>query len=186
MVGDIENLHYVVGLTGKEYSAILDLDDFNSIKDLTRVKLGLTIKGLKIFRDESGLLTNALKEYNQNKLDELNEIKDAENTIKNTSTIEYFKKVAEILREHNIDSQGFCEYLRSLIEKEEIEIEKIWKEVKQDQEKRYSRCLLFEYNSNTYLLDSVDKTIEKVNKEGLDKEIFVFNPEENEYPYYGG
>lgn len=44
MFGDKENLHYVVGLTGEEYSVILDLDDFNNIKDLTRVKLGLKLK----------------------------------------------------------------------------------------------------------------------------------------------
>ena len=54
MLGDKENLHYVVGLTGPEYSVILDLDDFNSIKDLTRLKLGLTIKGIRILRDNSG------------------------------------------------------------------------------------------------------------------------------------
>ena len=54
MLGLKDNTHYVVGLTGKEYSVVLDLDDFNSIKDLTRVKLGLTIKGIKILRDETG------------------------------------------------------------------------------------------------------------------------------------
>ena len=32
MLGDKENLHYVVGLTGNEYSIILDPDDFNNIK----------------------------------------------------------------------------------------------------------------------------------------------------------
>ena len=52
MVGDTDNLHYVVGLTGNEYSVILDLDDFNNLKDLTRLKLGLTIKGIKILRDK--------------------------------------------------------------------------------------------------------------------------------------
>lgn len=40
---DIENTHYVVGLTGNNYSVILDQDDFNGIKDLTRLKMGLTI-----------------------------------------------------------------------------------------------------------------------------------------------
>ena len=52
MVGDKENLHYVVGLTGEKYSIILDLDNFNNIKDLTRLKLGLTITGINILRDK--------------------------------------------------------------------------------------------------------------------------------------
>ena len=39
MLGDKENTHYVVGLTGKDYSIILDQDDFNSIKDLTRLNI---------------------------------------------------------------------------------------------------------------------------------------------------
>lgn len=53
MVGLKDNTHYVVGLTGKDYSAILDLDDFNRIKDLTRLKMGLTIEGINILRDDS-------------------------------------------------------------------------------------------------------------------------------------
>ena len=48
MLGDIDNTHYVVALTGKKYSIILDQDDFNGIKDLTRLKMGLTIKGIHI------------------------------------------------------------------------------------------------------------------------------------------
>lgn len=64
MLGDKENLHYVVGLTGPEYSVILDLDDFNSIKDLTRLKLGLTIKGIRILRDNSGKFKDAINKFN--------------------------------------------------------------------------------------------------------------------------
>ena len=79
MIGDIENLHYVVGLTGKEYSIILDLDDFNSIKDLTRLKLGLTIKGIRILRDESGKFKNAVEKFNEDRPEELLEIKKAKN-----------------------------------------------------------------------------------------------------------
>ena len=63
MLGDKENLHYVVGLTGPEYSVILDLDDFNSIKDLTRLKLGLTIKGIRILRDNSGKFKDAINKF---------------------------------------------------------------------------------------------------------------------------
>ena len=94
--------------------------------------------------------------------------------------------VINILKSYNIDSQGFLEYMRSKIEAEKIDIEKIWKEVKGNVEKRYVRCLIFNFDSKTYLLDSIDKTLSVIDKEKLDKKTFVFNPEENYYPYYGG
>ncbi len=186
MVGDKENLHYVVGLTGEECSIILDLDDFNSIKDLTRLKLGLTIKGIKILRDNFRKFQNALDKFNKDRPIELKEVEDAKRDLKDKDTIKYFNRIIEILNKYNIDSQGFCEYMRSIIENEEIEIEKIWKEVKESSEKRYSRCLFFNYDSKTYLLDSVDKTLNPINLQNLDKKIFILNPEENEYPYFGG
>ena len=76
--------------------------------------------------------------------------------------------------------------MRAIIESEGIEIEKIWKEVKNVEEKRYVRCLIFNFNSKDYLLDSLDKTLKVIDKEKLDKKIFVFKPEENYYSYYGG
>lgn len=186
MVGDKENLHYVVGLTGNEYSILLDLDDFNSIKDLTRLKLGLTIKGIKILRDNSGKFQKAIDKFNKDRLNELVEVEKIQEELKEKDTIKYFNSIIEILKSYNIDSQGFMEYMRSKIEQEGIEIEKIWKEVKGGNEKRYVRCLIFNFNSITYLLDSVDQTLTQINKENLDKKIFIFNPQENEYPYYGG
>lgn len=182
MVGDKENLHYVVGLTGKDYSLLLDQDDFNSIKDLSRLKLGLTLKGIKILRDDTRKFQKAIDNFNKNRLNELAEVEN----IEEKDTIKYLKSIVEILRNHNIDSQGFMEYMRSKIEQEEIEIEKIWKEIKGGPEKRYVRCLTFKFNSNEYLLDSVEQTLTQINKEDLDKNIFVFNPEDNYYPYYGG
>ena len=66
MLGDKENLHYVVGLTGEKYSIILDVDDFNKIKDLTRLKLGLTINGIKILRDENGVFQKSIDKFTKN------------------------------------------------------------------------------------------------------------------------
>lgn len=186
MLGDRENLHYVVGLSGEEYSAILDLDDFNNIKDLTRLKLGLSIKGIRILRDNFGKFKKALDDFNNNRLEELPEILEAKNTLEGKDNIGYFNKVLEILNFYNLDSQGFFEYMRAIIESEGIEIEKIWKEVKDVEEKRYVRCLIFNFNSKDYLLDSLDKTLKVIDKEKLDKKIFVFKPEENYYSYYGG
>ena len=186
MLGDRENLHYVVGLTGKEYSIILDLDDFNNIKDLTRLKLGLTTNGIKIIRDGSGKFKKAVDKFNNGKIKELVEVEEAKQNLKNKDIIKYFKRIVEILNSYNIDSQGFCEYMRSIIEHEGIEIEKIWKEIKDDTEKRYERCLLFNFGSKNYLLDSVNKTLNPINIDELDKNVFIFKPEENQYLYFGG
>ena len=186
MLGDKENLHYVVGLTGNEYSIILDPDDFNNIKDLTRLKLGLAINGIKILRDNSGKFQKAVDKFNQDKKNELPEVEKTRENLKDGNFIEYFKSVVEILKSYNIDSQGFYEYRKSIVEQEEIETEKVWKKINGDNEKRYARCSIFNLDSKTYLLDSVDKTLSIINNENLDKDTFVFNPEENEYPYYGG
>ena len=186
MVGDKENLHYVVGLTGNEYSILLDLDDFNSLKDLTRLKLGLTIKGIKVLRDDSGKFQKAIDKFNKGKLHELVEVEEIKEKYRGKDTIKYFNSIINILKDYNIDAQGFFEYMRAIVEHEEIEIEKIWKEVKGEIEKRYERCLIFNLDSKTYLLDSIDKTLNVIDKEKLDKKIFIFNPEENYYSYYGG
>lgn len=186
MLGDKENLHYVVGLTGDEYSVILDLDDFNSIKDLTRVKFGLTIKGIKILRDESGKFKQAVDKFNGGKREELAEIEEAKRNLKDKSLIEYFNNVAQILKNRNIDAQGFFEYIRAIVENEGIKIEKIWKEDKIAPEKRYERCIIFEFDGKTYLIDSIEQAIIQIEKGDLDKNVFVFNSAENIYPYYGG
>lgn len=186
MVGDKENLHYCVGVTGKEYSVILDVDDFNKLKDLTRVKLGLTIDGIKILRDNSGKFERAIDKFNKDKLKELVKVEEIKKELKGKDTIKYFSSIIEVLNSYDIDSQGFFEYMRAIIENEEIEIEKIWKEVKGENEKRYARCLIFNFDLKTYLLDGVDKQLNEIDKETLDKEIYIFNPEENEYTYYGG
>ena len=186
MLGDKENTHYVVGLNGNECSIILDLDDFNKIKDLTRLKLGLTINGIKILRDNSSKFQKALENFNKDRLNDLSEVEEVKEKLKGKDNIKYFRSVVEILKSHKIDSQGFLEYMRAIIENEEIEIEKIWKEVKGGSEKRYVRCLVFEYDDKTYLLDSVDQTLNMIDKEKLDKNIFIFDPQENLYPYYGG
>ena len=187
MLGDKENLHYVVGLTGEDYSVILDVDDFNKIKDLTRLKLGLTIKGITILRDETGKFQMAVNKFNQDKIDDLEEIQQARETLKDKDLIQYFNKIIDILKSYKIDSQGFMEYMRSKVEQEEIEVEKIWEKVNDDNaEKRYVRCLTFEFNDKTYLIDSIEQNICEITKEKLDKDIFVLNPQENQYLYYGG
>ena len=97
MVGDKENLHYVVGLTGDDYSAILDLDNFNKIKDLTRLKLGLTLDGITILRDETGKLKDAIDNYNKGRLVDLLEMEEAKNKFAENDVIKYLNEVVKIL-----------------------------------------------------------------------------------------
>ena len=186
MLGDIDNTHYVVALTGKKYSIILDQDDFNGIKDLTRLKMGLTIKGIHILRDEDGKFKKVVDKFNENRLDELKEIEEAKKNIKDTDFIKYINIAINAINKYDIDAQGFFEYIRFLIEEAGIEIEKVWKQDLSAQERRYERCLYFELDGKTYLLDSIEKKLTIVNLENLDRNIFVFNPVENEYEYYGG
>ena len=186
IVGDRENTHYVVGVIGKDYSVILDPDDFNGIKDLTRLKMGLTIKGIHILRDEKKIFKNVVDKFNKDRLEELKEIEEAKESLKNKDFIAYINEAIKAVNKYNIDSQGFFEYIRYLIEESGIKIEKIWKEDMKAKEKRYERCLYFEYNNKTYLLDSINKDLSIINLNDLDRNLFVFNPSENQYEYYGG
>ena len=97
IVGDVDNTHYVVGLTGKDYSLLLDQDDFNSIKDLTRLKLNLTIEGIHILRDNDSKFANVVNLYNSDKLKELIEI----------------EKLSKLFEENKID---IIEYLEKDLE----------------------------------------------------------------------
>lgn len=151
MLGDKENLHCVVGVTG----------------------------------DESGRFKQAVYKFNEGKREELIEIEEAKKNLKEKNCIEYFKRVAQILKNKNIDAQGFFEYIRAVVENEGIKIEKIWKEDKAAPEKRYERCIIFELDGETYLIYSIEQCIIQTEKEDLDTKIFVFNSAENVYPYYG-
>ena len=187
MVGDKENLHYFTVLTGDEYSVILDLDDFNKIKDLTRLKLGLTIDGIRILRDNSGKFQKAVDKFNEGRLIELEEVKKIEEDFKTDKDyIKYFYSIIEVLRKYNIDSQGFMEYMRSKVENEGIDTEKVWRKIEGDGEKRHVRCLTFNLKTKTYLIDTVDQIMSEINIENIDKNKYIIRPEDNEYPYYGG
>lgn len=186
MLGDVENTHYVVGLAGEDYSIILDQDDFSSIKDLTRLKMGLTIKGIHILRDEKGIFKKAVDKFNKDRLVELKEIESAKENLKYKDFILYIKEAIKSINKYNIDSQGFFECIRFLVEESGIKIEKIWKEDKNAKEKRYERCFYFEYNNEIYLLDSINKDLSIINLEKLDRNLFIFNSSENQYKYYGG
>ena len=144
IIGLKDNTHYVTVISGEDYSAILDLDDFNKIKDLTRLKTGLTLDGIRILRDDKNILRNTIDKFNESRKQTLIE----KGNIK--EKIEYFNKAINTIKEYNLDSQGFNETMKKIIEDEKIDTDRLWKLEAESPEKRYVRCIGFEYESKKY------------------------------------
>lgn len=180
IIGLKDNTHYVTVISGEDYSAILDLDDFNRIKDLTRLKTGLTLDGIRILRDDKNILKNAIDEFNKSRKQTL---------IKKDSSIdkiEYFNNAIKQIRKYNLDSQGFNELMKKIIEDEEIDTDRLWKLESENPEKRYVRCIYFEFENKKYIVDSVLKKIFSESDSNYDESSYITNPEEHFYEYYGG
>lgn len=190
--------HYFVGLTCNEYSITLDLDNFNNIKDLTRIKTGLTAEGIVILDDNENKFKTALDKFNENRSKEAmgkieNEIVndtnisnlDAENQISNSieesEDITFLKNAIEILKEkHNIDSQGLYEYMKEIVD---IKLgpearKKVWKEItgKTLEETRYIRCLVLDINNQKYIIDVDEMLLRSFDEEELKKQDRNFIP----------
>ena len=67
IIWDEINTHYFVGLACNEYYVSLDLDDFTQIKDLTRMKTGLTLEGIKILEDSFDKFGTVIKKFNNDR-----------------------------------------------------------------------------------------------------------------------
>lgn len=180
IIGLKDNTHYVTVISGDDYSAILDLDDFNKIKDLTRLKTGLTLDGIRILRDDKNILRNAIDKFNESRKQTLIEKSNSK------ETIEYFNKAINTIKEYNLDSQGFNEIMKKIIEDEEIDTDRLWKLESEISEKRYVRCIGFEYKNKKYIVDSVlQKMFSEIDSD-YDESLYITNPEEHLYEYYGG
>lgn len=180
IIGLKDNTHYVTVISGEDYSAILDLDDFNKIKDLTRLKTGLTLDGIRILRDDKNILRNTIDKFNKSRKQTLIE----KGNIK--EKIEYFNKAINTIKEYNLDSQGFNEIMKKIIEDEKIDTDRLWKLEAEVPEKRYVRCIGFEYESKKYIVDSVLQKMFCENDPDYDETSYIINPEEQFYEYYGG
>ena len=180
IIGLKDNTHYVTVISGEDYSAILDLDDFNKIKDLTRLKTGLTLDGIRILRDDKNILRNTIDKFNESRKQTLIE----KGNIK--EKIEYFNKAINTIKEYNLDSQGFNETMKKIIEDEKIDTDRLWKLEAESPEKRYVRCIGFEYESKKYIVDSVLQKMFCENDPDYDETPYIINPEEQFYEYYGG
>ena len=180
IIGLKDNTHYVTVISGEDYSAILDLDDFNKIKDLTRLKTGLTLDGIRILRDDKNILRNTIDKFNESRKQTLIE----KGNIK--EKIEYFNKAINTIKEYKLDSQGFNETMKKIIEDEKIDTDRLWKLEAESPEKRYVRCIVFEYESKKYIVDSVLQKMFCENDPDYDETSYIINPEEQFYEYYGG
>jgi len=187
--------HYFVALTSDDYSITLDLDDFNNIKDLTRVKAGLTAQGINILDDENGKFGKALDRFNDGKAK--NAIKKIESEVseKNESQAEsegqkreeerddviFLRNAVEILANtHNIDSQGIYEYMKEIVD---IRLgpegrKKVWKKLRGDNENstRYVRCLVLNIDNQSYIIDVDDVIVRPFDKKEFEQQDPVFIP----------
>lgn len=185
--------HYFIGLTCSDYDLTLDLDNFDNIKDLTRLKTNLTLNGINILKDRSGKFTNALNIYNQNK--HKYAIKSISKDIKTFSfsstqdgdimeslegNASFFAKAVHVLKEkYNIDSQGMYEYMKEIIDIKSgsKSRKKVWKKLKENENEkgrnpRYSRCLLLS------LPDSETNDLKKYLIDVDSKEFRIFDEKE--------
>lgn len=190
--------HYFVGLTCNEYSITLDLDNFNSIKDLTRLKAGLTAEGIVILDDIEGKFKSLLDRFNESRSKEaIEKIEDEIYTDTNSSNpnienqnsnpageneeIAFLRNSIEILKEkYNIDSQGLYEYIKEIVD---IKLgpearKKVWKEIKgkTHEERRYIRCLILDIDNQKYIIDVDRGEIRLFNEEELTREDREFIP----------
>lgn len=196
--------HYLVGLASDEYSVTLDTDDFFYIKDLTRIKTGLTAKGITILEDTNEKFANVLTQFNDGRSEYA--IEDVEtkrmnmanmnNTDKEDEHVLFLKEVMHILEEYNLDSQGIFEYMKEIID---IKLgsetrRKIWKRIDGEdshrESTRYIRCLIVNINGKEYLVDRDQRIIREFQREEeKDKRgpfILYSALSRGDYDYYNG
>lgn len=182
--------HYFVALSCNDYSITLDLDDFNNIKDLTRVKADLTAEGIIILDDKKGKFNWALNKFNEGRSKDAitkieHDIVYSENTSKANTEAEnpsnctenedilFLQNAIEILsNQYGIDSQGLFEYLKEIVD---IKLrpearKKVWKEIRgnNNEATRYIRCLMITVDNKNYLIDVDEKLLRPFDKKELE------------------
>lgn len=188
--------HYFVGLVCNEYCLSLDLDDFTQIKDLTRIKTGLTLEGIKVLEDPSYKFSYVLKKYNdgrskiakkhiedKRKKSEQESKKKCEERSEVGSTssddIEFLKYAIQVLKEEEkLDPAGIFEFLKEIIDTKisPKSRKKVWKEVEENSGTgiRYTRCLIVTINEVQYIIDTTQESADEIFRE--------FDPEEMNKP----
>lgn len=166
--------HYFVGVISKDYCLTLDLDDFNEIKDLTRVKTELTIKGIRILSDPNDKFKKVLDKFNFGKnnssIEHIQELAKSNNDDLKTEEIssddlKFIQYTLEILiNKYKLDSAGIFEYMKEIIDTKigPSSRKKVWTEVKTTtgDGKRYTRCLVVDIGKQSYIIDVTDDSPE--------------------------
>ena len=159
--------HYLVGLASNDYFVTLDLDDFNQIKDLTRMKTGLTLDGIVILEENSNKFKNALDSVNANKEKDsqdaiMIEIPNIDNTVSEetiqSNDLKFIQYTVQILKEkYNLDSAGVFEYVKEIIDLKlgRTARHTYWKEIEESKGigARYTRCLTVSIEDTEYVVD---------------------------------
>ena len=187
--------HYLVGLACNNYYISLDLDDFTQIKDLTRLKTGLTAEGIKVLEDPSKKFGKVLAEFNKGKskiakdhIEETERVKKGSKAVEKSDVlsesydvvsedIRFLQYAIEVLKEeYNLDSAGMFEYLKEIIDTKigAKSRQKVWKEIENNPGvgTRYTRCLLITMDNASYIID--------VTKDNPSEIFRLFNPDEME------
>ena len=195
---DKGHTHYFVGLTCNDYSITLDTDDFDNIKDLTRLKTGLTAQGIVILDDKEDKFKNALDKFNRNRSqDSIKKIEEDIETnttssnisidnqsfisVKESDDIAFIRNAIEILKDkYNIDSQGLFEYMKEIVD---IKLgpekrKKVWKKIEGNDGKatRYIRCLVLDIEDQKYIIDVDESILRTFDEEEFKNEEPVFIP----------
>ena len=157
-------VHYMVGLTSDDYSMILDLDNFEKIKDLTRVKVDLSVDGIEILEDKENKFRKVLDKHNETKTktstEQIKRHGKAENT--ETKTIEskdreFLETALKIIKdEYNLDYAGIFEYMKEIVDTRlgSESRKKVWKRIKNENgEEIYTRCIIATIGNQEYLID---------------------------------
>ena len=199
--------HYMVGLTCDDYSITLDTDDFFKIKDLTRMKTGLTVEGINILEDKKKIFKDAIDRFNEGRseyaiqkiqedIKENDNNKDEEN-INNDEKEDKKKKkkIMEILtNKYNLDSQGIYEYMKEIVD---IGVgsekrEKVWKRIEGETKNstRYIRCLVINIEGEKYLIDVDSNVVRHFDEKELREKRAKFVPfndlSRGGFDYYDG
>ena len=191
--------HYFVGLSNKEYSVVLDLDDFTYIKDLTRIKTELTADGIRILEDRHGIFKSAVDKFNEGrekhatvaiekelekreKAEEQPEIIYSNDEQENEEMI-FIQNAIEVLKEkYEIDSQGMFEYMKEIVDTimGAQYRKKVWKVIpgEDKQETRHIRCLIITLKNQKYIIDVDNQILRPFSADEFDKE----EPEFLRYP----
>ncbi len=183
--------HYFVGLTCSKYTLTLDTDDFFKIKDLTRLKAGLTAQGITILEDNNGIFKNALDKFNDGrseyaykKIEE--DISAEDSNISEINDIEFLKKALKIASEkYNLDSQGLFEYMKEI---SDIRIgsekrKKVLKRIdgKNRESTREIRCFYVTLGDEKFLIDVDEKIIRPFSEEEFEEKRPRFVPYAGHY-----